>query len=104
MDSEKKSGGAKTPRTAELEPWEAAARDILVTEMRSRKVTYKVLSRLLEGFDIDEMPGRINRKVHRGQFSAGFFLACLGALGVENLQVPQEEAESRVRTSELVRP
>lgn len=91
MGSETSPTRKKTPRSVELQPWEAEARDIMVSEMRSRGVTYKRLSQLLEEFGIDEMPSRINRKVHRGQFSAGFFLACLSAMGVENLTVPVTE-------------
>lgn len=93
MESGKMPAKIKAARSEALQPWESAARDMLVGEMRSRKITYKQLSRLLEEFDIDEMPGRINRKVGRGQFSAGFFLACLSAMGVENLLVPAMDAE-----------
>lgn len=88
MNSDEAPTRKKTARSVELKPWEEAARDILVQEMRSRGVTYKGLSRLLEDFGIDEMPGRINRKVCRAQFSAGFLLACLGALGVEKALIP----------------
>lgn len=69
--------------------WEVAARQMLRDEMRRRKVTYKVLSRRLEAYGIEELPDQINRKVNRQKFSAAFFLACMAAMGARNMATPK---------------
>lgn len=77
-------------------PWEDRARELLVAEMRKRKVTYKVLARRLEPYGIEETPDQLNRKVNRKRFSAAFLLACLAAMDVEAIDVPPQ-----VRATEL---
>lgn len=71
-------------------PWEYRAKELLVAEMRKRKLGYKDLARLLEPFGIDETPDQINRKVNRKRFSAAFMLACLAAMGVAAIDVPSQ--------------
>lgn len=74
-------------QTAMWEPWESKAREVLVSQMWHRRITYKDLSRRLEALGIDELPDQINRKVNRKRFSAAFFLACLSAMDVESLPI-----------------
>lgn len=71
-------------------PWEDRAKELLVAEMRRRKITYKELARRLEAYGIDELPDQINRKVNRKRFSAAFLLACLAAMEVVAIDVPAQ--------------
>jgi hypothetical protein len=71
-------------------PWEDRAKEVLVEEMRKRKLGYKELARLLEPYGIDETPDQINRKANRKRFSAAFLLACLAAMEVTAVEVPTQ--------------
>ena len=71
-------------------PWEDRARELLVEEMRKRGISYKALAVLLEPFGIEELPDQINRKVNRKRFSAAFLLACLAAMEVPSVTVPEQ--------------
>lgn len=63
--------------------WETTARSNLVKELRKRGISYKELSRRLNGLGIQESEDRLNRKVNRKKFSAAFYLACLEAIQVD---------------------
>lgn len=65
--------------------WETIAHELLVKEMRQRRITYKGLAQRLEGMGIVESPDRLNRKVNRKKFSTAFFLACCEAMEVESI-------------------
>jgi len=71
--------------------WEEEAKGLIEEEMVRRGIPYKQLSRMLEKLDIYESPDQINRKINRKRFSAAFFIACLRAMGVENLALHQFE-------------
>ncbi len=71
-------------------PWEDRAKELLITEMGKRRMTYKELARRLEAYGIDELPDQVNRKVNRKRFSAAFLLACLAAMGVKSVVVPAQ--------------
>lgn len=62
------------------EEWEDEAREIIVSTMDERKISYKELALRLERLGIVESAGQLNRKVNRKRFSAAFFLACLDAM------------------------
>jgi len=84
------TGPLKLQPEVAYSPWEDRAKELLVEEMRNRKLGYKELARLLEPYGIDETPDQINRKVNRKRFSAAFLLACLAAMGVESVSVPAQ--------------
>jgi len=69
------------------EAWEDTAKELIELEMRQRGIGYKQLSRKLEELGIHESPDQINRKVIRKRFSAAFLVACLRAMGVENISL-----------------
>lgn len=73
-----------------LTPWEDRAKELLTVEMKRRKIGYKELSRLLEPYGIEESPDQINRKVNRKRFSAAFLFACLAAMEVDTIAVPEQ--------------
>ena len=75
---------------AALLPWEDRAHEVLRVEMKRRKIGYKELSRLLEPFGIQESPDQLNRKVNRKRFSAAFLFACLSAMEVATIEVPNQ--------------
>lgn len=86
-----------------LEELEAYVRAVLVQEKKRRKVTYAELSRRLQVLGIAETPDRLNRKINRQRFQAGFFLACLKALGVEVLAFGDLDLSPDGRAARLAR-
>lgn len=69
--------------------WEEEAKGLIEEEMMRCGIRYKQLSRMLEEMGIDESPDQINRKVNRKRFSAAFLIACLCAMGVESIKLPE---------------
>ncbi|RQZ62259.1 DUF6471 domain-containing protein [Burkholderia sp. Bp9004] len=67
--------------------WEDRARELVVSAMVQRNLSYKDLARLLEPYGIEEHADRINRKINRKRFSAAFLLACLVAMKIEFVPV-----------------
>ncbi|WP_232458367.1 DUF6471 domain-containing protein [Burkholderia ubonensis] len=67
--------------------WEDRARELVVSTMVQRDLSYKDLARLLESYGIEESADQINRKINRKRFSAAFLLACLAAMEVETVPV-----------------
>jgi len=98
-----------TPKPAPLrqsearEEFEFCAEQVLVREMKRRKVTYAELSARLAMLGIRETAGSLNRKVNRRRFQAGFLLACLKALGVEMLDIRDLEVSPAGREARLGR-
>ncbi len=72
-------------------PWEEEARGLVVQEMARRKIRYKELAYRLEAFGIHENAAQLNRKINRQKFSAALLLACMAALKVEWIAVPELE-------------
>jgi hypothetical protein len=62
------------------EEWEEEARELIVSKMNERKLSYKELALRLERLGIIESAGQLNRKINRKRFSAAFMLACLDAM------------------------
>lgn len=75
---------------AALLPWEDRAHELLRVEMKRRRIGYKELSRLLTPYGIEESPDQLNRKVNRKRFSAAFLFACLAAMDVTTIDVPDQ--------------
>lgn len=75
-----------------LPSWEEKAKRLLKAEMERKGATFKALSRELEREEIYETAAQLNRKINRGKFSAGFFLACLAALEIREIAVPKGKA------------
>ena len=67
--------------------WEEKAKGLLRGEMARRGVTYAQLAERLAALGVDDNERNLRNKVSRGKFTAGFFLQCLTALGVERLSL-----------------
>jgi hypothetical protein len=69
--------------------WEEEAKGLIEEEMMRRHIRYKQLSRMLEQLGVYESPEQLNRKINRKRFSAAFLIACMRAMGVENIVLHQ---------------
>ena len=63
-----------------MEEWGFEASVRIKRAMRKRDWGYKELSEALKGLGVKRNPTAINRRINRGNFSAGLFLACLYVL------------------------
>lgn len=79
------------------ESWKDAAKQIVVTAMKQRRMTYADLSERLREIGIHESAAQLNRKVNRKLFSTAFFLACLSAMQYEAIPIPTPEERHRAR-------
>ncbi|RJG05361.1 hypothetical protein D3870_04405 [Noviherbaspirillum cavernae] len=68
--------GRKTESVA-VEEWSWAASLMVKRAMHERDWSYKELSDALSLLGIKRSATAINRRINRGNFSAGFLLACL---------------------------
>ena len=65
--------------------WNAHAKQILKSEMMRRGITNEALVLKLKDIGVKETKSSVESKIYRGTFSAAFFLQCLNALGIKNL-------------------
>ncbi|HIE5945931.1 TPA: DUF6471 domain-containing protein [Burkholderia cepacia] len=83
--------GAMSPEDYTQEPpyaqWEDRAKELIVSAMVQRDLSYKDLARLLEPYGIEETADQINRKINRKRFSAAFLLVCLAAMEVKAVPI-----------------
>lgn len=63
------------------------AKAMLRAEMVRRGVSYKALVERLAAHDVVETEANLRNKISRGGFTAAFFLQCLYAMEVKNLQI-----------------
>ena len=70
----------------EAEIAERAAR-FLKAELKRADVTYEELAKRLKEHGVTETRDSIASKLKRGTFAATFFLACLAAIGRENVSL-----------------
>lgn len=64
-----------------------AARVLLQFEMNKREISYEHLTELLNQLNMKENVRNVRNKIARGTFSAAFFVICLMAMEVKNLQI-----------------
>ena len=67
--------------------WQALVKGILKAELKRRNVGYKELSDRLYVFGVKETEANIRTKISRGGFSDVFFVQCLKAIGVQEIQL-----------------
>ncbi len=67
--------------------YQAKAKGLLRAEMARRNLSYEDLAQKLQSIGIEESPKNLSNKVGRGSFTAGFFLQCLEAIGVQDLRL-----------------
>lgn len=70
------------PKVDQQDEWTLKAKNILKAELKRRGVTYRDLAEKL-----GDTEKNLNNKISRGGFSAAFFLQCLSAVEVQNLQI-----------------
>ncbi|HEY3695300.1 DUF6471 domain-containing protein [Phenylobacterium sp.] len=71
--------------------WEYSAMTIIRTEMARRRMSYAKLNEALAAIGVEENERNLRNKIARGRFSAVFFLQCLKAIGVRELDITQAE-------------
>ncbi|MDI1258290.1 DUF6471 domain-containing protein [Aquabacterium sp.] len=67
--------------------WEAEAKLVLKAELARSGVSYKVLVARFEAMGIKDNELAIASRISRGKFSFAFFLQCMRALNVDEVQV-----------------
>ncbi len=67
--------------------YQAKAKGLLRAEMARRNLSYEDLAQKLQSIGIEESPKNLSNKIGRGSFTAGFFLQCLEAIGVQDLRL-----------------
>ena len=67
--------------------WNAEVKGILKAEFARRHISYKELAEKLREIGVEETEANLRNKISRGGFSAGFFVQCLKAIGVQSLRL-----------------
>jgi hypothetical protein len=76
--------------------WEGFAKSLIKETMEREGLGYPELSSRLDKMEVNIEAKALNRRINRGKFSAGFFLACMGALDVKALKFQHECAGEAV--------
>lgn len=79
-----------------MEDWGFEASLRIKRGMKAREWGYKELAEALKSLGVKRSAAVINRRINRGNFPAGFLLACLYVL--------ENEADSTVGTTASARP
>ena len=72
---------------SEKTDWETMAANLLKAELKRKGVTYAGLIERLEAIGVVDKEVNVRNKLSRGKFTAAFFLACLSAIGVSQVQL-----------------
>lgn len=67
--------------------WQAQAKGIIRGELKRRNLSYKDLADRLAAVGVKDTERNIANKIARGGFTAVFFLQCMEAVGVKNVQL-----------------
>jgi 3-mercaptopyruvate sulfurtransferase SseA len=67
--------------------WQDRVKGILKAELKRRNLSYADLSAKLAEIGISETELNIKNKISRGGFSAVFFVQCLRAIGVKQVNI-----------------
>lgn len=67
--------------------WESLARRVLKAELARVGVTYKVLAIRLEAIGVQDHEAAIANKISRGKFSFVFFMQCMRALSIVEIDL-----------------
>lgn len=73
--------------------WEAEAKRILKAELARRGLTYKALAVRLDAIGVRDEERAIANRISRGKFQFTFFLQCMRAIGVEQVDVRHRPSE-----------
>ncbi|MEC5387753.1 DUF6471 domain-containing protein [Uliginosibacterium sp. H3] len=77
-------------------PWGAFASELIKERLARQGWGYRDLADKLSALGLELEPAAVNRKVNRGDFSAGFLLMCLHALGVGRIEFEGERSAMAV--------
>jgi hypothetical protein len=72
---------------ADLSKWENEAKGLLKAELKRKGVTYAQLVERLNALGLNETEPNIRNKLSRGKFTAAFLLACLEAVGSQEVRL-----------------
>ena len=72
---------------AQKNEWEERAANVLKAQLKLHGLTYAQLVEKLHAIGVEEKEANIKNKLSRGKFSAAFFFACMGAIGVNEVRV-----------------
>jgi len=72
---------------ADKDKWVRMSQSILKAELKRRGIGYRELAEKLTALGTPETDRNIANKISRGGFTAAFFLECLIAIGVRQLQL-----------------
>lgn len=73
-----------------MRDWGELAGALLRSEMAKRRMKYPDLVRALAEIGVQDNERNLSNKIARGTFSAGFFLQCLNAMGVQSLRLNED--------------
>lgn len=79
--------GAAMAKADDQTEWTIRAKNILKAELKRKGVSYRELSERLAQKGVTLSEQGVNNKISRGGFTAGFFVLCLDAIGVETISV-----------------
>jgi 3-mercaptopyruvate sulfurtransferase SseA len=68
-------------------PYEVRAKNILKGELKRRGITYAQLAEKLGELGVKENERNLANKISRGSFTAAFFMMCMDAIGVHNVNL-----------------
>jgi Domain of unknown function (DUF6471) len=63
------------------------AKGILRAEIKRRDMTYEELAEKLAKMGVKDNARNLSNKITRGAFTAGFFVMCLEAIGVQQIRL-----------------
>jgi hypothetical protein len=75
------------PRAATSKELQARVKGIIKAELARRNLTYKDLAERLQAMGVKDNERNISNKLSRGTFTAAFFIQCMDAIGVSNVQL-----------------
>jgi hypothetical protein len=67
--------------------WSEVAKTTLKAELKRKNVGYRELAERLTAMGTPDSERNIANKISRGGFTAGFFIQCLQAIGVNTLHL-----------------
>lgn len=85
--SELREPAAAAGRSETNKVWEAEAKRILKAELARHGLTYKGLVNRLAALGIKDDEKAIANRISRGKFQFSFFLQCMRAMGVSEVDV-----------------
>ncbi len=74
-----------------LDNWNETSRGILKSKLAKHNIKLQDLVTALNGIGIDETYSSVSSKINRGTFSFAFFIQCMYALRLKNINISLDE-------------